>query len=146
MAAANALELPILDEINIVRRRHGLRPLGASVALRRAADEHAVSMARKGYFSHTSADGTQFDARIARHYGCEGFTRCLVGENLLWSSPAVSPAEAVRRWMESPRHRRVILTGELRQIGIAAVRATAAPGHFEGLDVTIVVTDFGARS
>ena len=62
------LETSLLQELNKIRTSHGLRPLVASPALSRAADAHAVSMGRLGYFSHTSADGTSFDRRIARFY------------------------------------------------------------------------------
>jgi uncharacterized protein YkwD len=52
---------------------------------------------------------------------------------------------AVRMWMKSPGHRENILTARWREIGLSAVHATAAPGTFRGLDVTIVTTDFGVR-
>jgi len=143
--AENAVELPILRELNRVRSGHGLQPLRTARPLRLAADSHAGSMARVGYFSHTSADGTTFDARIGRFYRANGSSYWAVGENLLWASPTVSPEEAVRLWMASPGHRRNILNPQYRQIGIAAVRTAEAPGFYGGREVTIVVTDFGVR-
>ena len=146
VSAQNELETPILVALNEVRRAHGLRALKTSQPLRRAADFHADSMARSGYFAHNSADGTSFDKRIARFYPSAGFRLWTVGENLLWTAETPSAAESIRMWMASPSHRRNILDADWRTIGISAVRAAAAPGDFYGQDVTIVVTDFGARS
>jgi hypothetical protein len=33
-----------------------------------------------------------------------------------------------------------------REIGVSAVHAASAPGVYHGLPVTIITTDFGARS
>jgi uncharacterized protein YkwD len=145
IGAANELEAPILRELNRVRAEHRLPPLRDSRPLRRAADFHVVSMARRGYFTHDSFDGTSFDVRVARFYPVGGSSYWAVGENLLWAAPTISPRRAVELWMASPGHRRNILDRRYRELGIAAVRASAAPGFFGGLEVTIVVTDFGIR-
>jgi uncharacterized protein YkwD len=47
--------------------------------------------------------------------------------------------------MQSPGHRRNILTARWREIGLSAVTVAAAPGVFGGRDVLIITTDFGAR-
>lgn len=147
IAAHDAIELPIVAELNRVRASHGLRPLRTAQPLRVAADAHAGSMARGGYFSHTSADGTSFGTRIARYYKGAGYRSWSAGENLLWSAGVeLTAREAVRLWMGSPPHRKNILTAAWREIGISAVRAQGATGVFGGSDVTIVVTEFGVRS
>jgi len=48
-------------------------------------------------------------------------------------------------WMASPEHRANLLTARWRQVGLSAVHVAAAPGTFNGLDVTIVTADFGVR-
>jgi hypothetical protein len=48
-------------------------------------------------------------------------------------------------WMNSPPHRRVLLTPTWRDVGISALHVTAAPGDFGGDDVTLVTADFGIR-
>jgi len=63
----------------------------------------------------------------------------------LWSSPDVTPGEALQLWMRSPEHRANILKDEWREIGVSAVHVNAAPGTFGGKPVTIVTTDFGVR-
>ncbi len=147
ISAHDAIELPIVAELNRVRASHGLSALHTAQPLRLAADAHAASMGRGGYFSHTSADGTSFGRRVRRFYASAGFRRWMAGENLLWSaSTSLAAREAVRLWLASPSHRRNILRADWREIGISAVRVPAAKGVFDGHDVTIVVTEFGVRS
>jgi Cysteine-rich secretory protein family len=102
-------------------------------------------MLEGGYFGHESPDGTPYLKRLARFYrpGANA-TRWSVGENLYWSAPQVSAAQAIRTWMQSPRHRINLLQSDWRDVGIAAVRASAAPGAFMGLSVTVLTVDFGA--
>jgi uncharacterized protein YkwD len=140
-----SLESGVLEGLNRVRREHGLVPLRLSAALSAAAREHSRSMAVKGYFSHDSADGSSFWERIKRFYTQHGYRFWSVGENLLWSSPDVDPAEAVKLWLASPPHRKDLLTPAWREIGVAAVHADSAPGTYGGRPVTIITTDFGVR-
>ena len=139
------LESQLLDEINGVRARRGLRLFRLSRGLTAAADQHSVSMVQKGYFSHASANGTSFWKRIASFYGYRGYRRWAVGENILWASPDVSPAEGLHMWMTSPEHRANLLDRSWREIGISAVHASSAPGVYGGDEVTVVTADFGVR-
>jgi uncharacterized protein YkwD len=143
---SSQLESGVLAEINNVRREHGLVPLRISVPLTFAARNHSESMAAKGYFAHESADGGAFWKRVQQFYPSTSRRFWSVGENLLWQAPDVDPSEALQMWMNSPEHRANLLTARWREIGISAVHATAAPGVYGGLDVTIVTTDFGVRS
>ena len=138
-------ERPLLEQLNDQRLARRLRPLKFSLPLARAAEAHGLSMGRIGYFSHTSADGTPFHRRIARFYPSRGYVMWKVGETLMWGSPDVANSEAIRAWLASPVHRRVMLNAIWREVGIATIRATNAPGVFGGADTTIVVADFGAR-
>jgi uncharacterized protein YkwD len=140
-----SLERGVVDEINALRQRHGLAPLRASRELSDAAAAHSAAMANGGFFSHTSPDGTSFSKRVQRFYVAKGFGYWSVGENLLWSSPSVDPSRAVQMWLDSPPHRRNMLTAVWREVGLAAVKADPAPGVFNGLPVTIITADFGVR-
>ena len=140
-----ALERSILAEVNAVRRSHGLPALRASRDLRRAAEGHSRAMARLGFFSHSSRDGTSFWKRIARSYTSAGYAHWAVGENLLWSTSGLDGPAAVRMWLDSPSHRRIMLGTRWREVGISAVHADAAPGAFGGRAVTVVTADFGIR-
>jgi uncharacterized protein YkwD len=146
VASVNQLESQVLDELNAIRRAHGLRPLRLSRPLSAAADAHSRAMGRFGFFSHESRDGSEFWARVKRWYGSSGYHRWSVGENLLWSSGRLSAAEALKLWMGSPGHRKNILTPAWREVGLSAVAVSGAPGVYGGRDVVIITSDFGTRS
>lgn len=145
LASVQALESGVLVEINDVRQEHGLAALHLSPKLSAAARQHSVEMATRGYFSHDSANGGTFDRRIIRYYSSAGRHFWSVGENLLWSSPDVDAAGALRMWMNSPPHRENLLTARWREIGLSAVHVPSAPGAYGGREVTIVTADFGVR-
>ena len=139
------LESGVLVDINTFRRAHHLTPLHLNVKLSAAALAHTQQMAQDGYFAHESADGSAFWKRIQAFYGSGPWAYWSVGENLLWSSPDVTPARALEMWLKSPEHRANLMNPRWREIGVAAVHEAAAPGVYQGLDVTIVTTDFGVR-
>jgi uncharacterized protein YkwD len=145
LTAANALEGAVLAELNAVRRAHRLTPLRVSRPLGAAADAHSRAMGRFGFFEHESRDGTAFWHRVKRFYGSRGYGTWSVGENLLWATAGIDARRAVELWMASPGHRKNILTGRWREIGLAAVTVAGAPGVYGGRDVVIITTDFGVR-
>jgi uncharacterized protein YkwD len=142
---ASALESSIVAQINAVRAKHGLAPLKLSSPLSAAARSHSQAMASKGFFSHDSANGSNFSTRVRKWYGPKGYRSWAAGENLLWRSPDVDAAAAVQMWMESPAHRANVLRAAWREVGLGAIHAYAAPGAFGGLEVTVVTADFGTR-
>ena len=135
----------VLTAVNTFRAAHGLGRLRESRALDRAARAHSFEMGRVGYFGHSSADGTVFWRRIRHYYSARNRSRWSVGENLLWSSPGVSAAGALKIWIASPEHLANMLRPSWREMGISAVRVVDAPGVFGGSRVTIITTDFGDR-
>jgi uncharacterized protein YkwD len=140
-----ALEQDVLANVNLLRHQHGLAALRLSSKLAAAARSHSAEMAQRGYFSHDSANGSSFDKRISRFYPLSGRRYWSVGENLLWSSPDVSASSALDMWVNSPEHKKILLTGRWREIGLAAVHVQTAPGSYGGREVTIVTADFGVR-
>ncbi len=144
-ATLNSFEVGVLQKLNLARSEHGLGPLRLSMRLTTAADAHTVEMASAGYFDHSSRNGTPFWKRVSQWYGNSGYDFWTVGENILWSSPNLTPGRAIALWMASPEHRANILSSQYREIGVAAVHERAAPGVYHGLPVTIITTDFGAR-
>ena len=146
LSAVTSLETQVLAELNAIRRRHGLVPLKLSRPLGAAAVAHSRAMGVHGFFDHDSRDGTEFWERVRRYYGPNGHGSWSVGENLLWSSGTLDAKSALRMWMNSPGHRKNILTARWREIGVSAVGVRSAPGVYGGRDVVIVTTDFGVRS
>jgi len=144
-SALRALEVGVMTDINAFRRSHGLRSLRLSRTLTAAARQHSTEMAVRGYFSHSSADGSAFDRRIARYYPVGQSRHWAVGENLLWSSPTVDAGGALQMWKDSPPHRENMLGARWREIGISAVHVLSAPGAYGGHEITIVTADFGVR-
>lgn len=146
LTAADQLESQVLVELNKVRRDHGLAPVKSSRPLTLAADAHSRAMGTFGFFQHESRDGSAFWKRVQKFYGPGKAGSWSVGENLLWSTEGLDAATALKLWMASPKHRENILTPRWREVGLSAVSVPAAPGVYGGRDVTIVTSDFGARS
>jgi uncharacterized protein YkwD len=140
------LQDALLAQINSFRAAHGLARLHATASLNRVADGHSAQMARLGYFSHNSANGQSFSARIAQAYSPRGYRSWSVGENLVWGGPDIGAARAFRLWASSPPHRANLLNARWREVGLGAVHSSSAPGVYGGGPATIVTADFGART
>jgi uncharacterized protein YkwD len=140
------LSSALVAQVNAVRVAHGLVPLRVSPFLGAAANAHSTQMARLGYFSHNSANGSPFSSRIATYYPAQGYRSWTVGENLLWASPDVGAGRALKLWLASPPHRANLLNPRWREIGLVAVHANRAPGVYGNAPTTIVTADFGART
>jgi uncharacterized protein YkwD len=119
--------------------------LRESAALDRSARRHSLEMGRRGYFGHSSADGTVFWRRIQHYYPATDFSYWSVGENLVWQSQSLSAAAAMQLWIASPPHLANLLSRRWRQIGVSAVGVPQAPGVYGGRHVIIITTDFGVR-
>jgi uncharacterized protein YkwD len=142
----SSLDSALVVQVNAFRTAHGLAPLRVSPFLAAAARAHSTQMARRGYFSHNSANGSPFSSRISTYYPARGYRSWTVGENLLWASPDVGAARALRLWLASPPHRANLMNPRWREIGLAAVHANRAPGVYGNSPTTIVTADFGSRT
>ena len=145
-AVLSGYEYDIVRRMNAIRASRGLRALRVSRQLSAAAAYHTNQMGLRGFFEHESANGADFWKRIERFYPSRRFRSWSVGENILWGSPEISAAKAVREWMESPPHRANIMSREWREVGLGAAHFESAPGQYRGGPVTIVTADFGART
>lgn len=146
VATLTALDTSIVQVLNAARAEHGLAPLAVSTRLASAATFHSREMLRDGYFSHDSAGGGSAGKRIGRFYPATGYRSWQIGEALLWFSPTVDAASAVRSWLESPPHRAILLSSSYREIGVSALHSAAAGGSFGGIELTMITADFGART
>lgn len=149
LAAGPSVDRPLAESVaatlNAVRADAGLKPLAVSRQLSRAARAHAFSMARLGFFGHSSADGASAARRITSFYSVGGARSWAVGEVLMWSPGSPAAEHVVDLWLDSPPHRAQIVKRQWRDMGIAAVVMEDAPGAYGNRDVTIVVVDFGVR-
>jgi len=143
--ALPALDQQVIVQINAVRAQRGLGRLHLSLHLRAASRSHSYDMARHGFFSHDSSNGSSPWARLAHYYTSTGYGFWQVGETISYS-PDADAAAVVHDWLTSPEHRAILLTAKFREIGVSAVHVTAASGDFHGDTVTLVTADFGVRA
>jgi uncharacterized protein YkwD len=104
---ATTIERSAFDHTNEVRRQKGLAPLPWDPSLCLMARRHSENMARLGFFSHQTPEGSHLKER-ARAAGIAHFR--LIAENIAYNQGFEDPgAFAVERWMISPGHRANIL-------------------------------------
>lgn len=143
------LERRIHDRVNAARADHGHAPLQWSDSLARIARRHSRDMAARGFFSHESPEGqTLTDRAEAIGLSCasneDSRTTRRLAENLsytypyrsykvtsdsassrryYWKTPPEIAAEIVKGWLDSPSHRRNLLSAELRREGLGLAQA-----------------------
>jgi uncharacterized protein YkwD len=144
-ASLNGYEHNLLQVVNATRADWGRAPLALSAGLTAAAELHTARMVRRGFFEHEAPGEGAFWHRIERFYPSRGFSYWAVGENLAYGSPSLEPEEAVRDWLESPSHRRSLMSKAWRQVGIAAVHVDSAPGEYDNGPATVITLDLGVR-
>jgi uncharacterized protein YkwD len=127
-AAAAASYCPTADErqlltlINDYRQKHGKHALTLSAALGAAAEFHSQDLAKRSRIKgHDLTNGDSARQNLRRF----GFKGNEWGENLAWEAP--DAATAFSRWQKSPDHRRNMLNGKFRAIGIGYFHDPNAP-------------------
>ncbi len=145
--SADRLERAVLARVNVVRKNHGLKALTARPRLQKAANAHAGNMARNGYFAHEWSDGASFGRWIRRFWPGPGYRGWSAGENLYWEGPSTTARRVVRAWMNSPGHRKNMLSGSWRYLGVGAVKAINPSGAYSRVDTAFIVAlELGNRS
>jgi uncharacterized protein YkwD len=124
-ASANADA--VIEAVNVERAHHGLPALNVSVRLERSSTALARQLMRDQRFDHEPIRPSGFG---------------LFGEALLLDyTERARAATAVEAWMDSPEHRRVLLTRSMRYVGAGVSR-----GDFEGERATLRVLQVGRPS
>lgn len=101
--------------------------------LSRAAQLKAEDMAKNGYFSHVSPSGLTPWVWLKN----VGYEYSYAGENLAMNFS--DSADVVSAWMKSPTHKRNIINGNYKEIGIGV-----AEGIYNGNRTTFVVQFFAS--
>lgn len=124
---------------NRERRDRNLKSLCVHPDLQKAARAHSKDMIRRDYFSHDTKGRNQSACERVRSYG---YRYRLCGENIAYGSGRYGePGSIMRRWMKSDGHRRNILNGKFREVGIGTYTGT-----YKGTEnVTMYTADFGTR-
>lgn len=126
---------------NRTRAQKRRRALAHNGALAEAAAGHAGDMVTRGYFDHSTPEGSYFDQRIRATGYTRGANGWKIGENLAWASDGLAkPAELMRSWLASSGHRANILKADYRELGLGVAFGTPSGGT----GVTIAA-EFGAR-
>ncbi|MEE4218233.1 MAG: CAP domain-containing protein [Xanthomonadales bacterium] len=89
-----------------------------SASLAEIAMIHSMDMAAKGYFSHTSADGTSMGDRVFPYWNA-GYT---VGENIAASSIDRDDQYVTEMWLNSEGHCKLIMSPNFTHAGIGVGR------------------------
>ena len=103
--------------VNLVRTKAGRRKVRSSAALRHSATYKARRIAACKRFTHSPC-GDQLaapfhQAHVTKHRAW------FVGENLGWRKIEEATAwEIMRGWLESPRHRAVLLDRRFKYLGV----------------------------
>ena len=123
--------------INAYRARHGRARLRASGRLNRAADRHSREMLVHDFFAHASRNGTAATTRVRRSTRARS-----VGENIAFigSGQRRMARITVSLWIDSAKHREVLLHPSFRRIGVAR-RA----GNLRGSRGNAITADFASR-
>jgi uncharacterized protein YkwD len=112
----------ILELVNRERAKQKLPALTIDPTLTKVAKGYSELMAKREKAAH-GLDGKRVGERIFD----AGYDYTAAGENLASAvgkkdQPAPKPAELVKGWMDSPSHRKVILTGKYTQTGLGVAR------------------------
>ena len=134
-----------LCEINAARADAGRWPLKGRPSLVDAARAHSADMVDRRYFAHESPEGEGPADRARRAGYMRHAATWRIGEVLLWSrGESLTAAHAVELWLESPSHRRVLLSPRYRDVGAGPVPG-APVGDPDGRPATTVTVVFGKR-
>jgi uncharacterized protein YkwD len=124
--SADGNQQRMLQALNAVRAQHGLAAFRGSPSLHRSASAYARWMLRSEYFGHLSR------IRASGRFS-------MLGEALAWhSGRRAHVSSTVRRWMQSPPHRALILHSGFRWVGAGMAR-----GRLHGQRATTWVLHFG---
>ncbi|MFF7725003.1 CAP domain-containing protein [Streptomyces sp. NPDC008001] len=121
------LTAEVIALTNAERAAAGLRPLAPDARLAAAAQAHSDDMVARGFYAHTSPEGSEpWDrarAAGAPHPG--------IGENIACGQR--SAPEVVRGWMDSPGHRANILKPDFAHIGVGYATGSSAGTYWTQL-------------
>lgn len=110
--ATKSIESQVIQLTNQERAKNGLKPLAADWQLSRVARYKSADMRDKNYFSHTSPTyGSPFT--MMKNFGINYRS---AGENIAAGQRTAN--EVVQSWMNSPGHRKNILSPTYTHIGV----------------------------
>lgn len=127
-------EQSVTTTINEARVASGQSKLVEDTRLNALAQARVVDMVSRGYYAHTTPDGTDF-ADMLTTYGLSATTPSC--ENLLLTA-STNPATMTREWLASSSHEKCMLDADNVRIGVSEGVFDQVTGQ------TIVVTIFAS--
>lgn len=107
------------DLLNDERAAKGLAPLVWNDQIAEIARMHSRNMANERFFSHRGSDGSMVDDR-AEVFGISKWRA--IGENIAFLQGYDDPAAiAVKKWMESPSHKKNVLNANWSESAVGVV-------------------------
>jgi uncharacterized protein YkwD len=134
LADRDEVSREMLDQVNTARRQAGLKPLRLNGVLAKSAQRHAEDMLKRGYFDHRSPAGTTVRERSR----AAGYNWAAIGENIAFGQTSVD--EVVETWMDSPGHRKNILSPNFTELGVGLAVGRGPDGKYQ----VLWVQNFGA--
>lgn len=121
-----ALTKKMLDLVNADRAANGLQPVAWDPIAAAAGQQHSEEMAQFGYMSHWNMDGYGPEYRYSRAGGLDYSQENVYRLVFTWQNGQGAPIEdwekvvvdAETAWMNSPGHRKNILTPEHTHLGV----------------------------
>jgi len=126
----------VVSLTNNARALNGLGALSENQLLDAVAEERAKDILEKQYFAHISPTGEQASDVAQR----VGYRYKMIAENLA-SGTFLTNQKLIDGWMQSPGHRKNILSPEVQEIGVAVMK-----GKLMGGDAWVSVQIFGLQS
>jgi len=126
----------IIDLTNKARGLNGLPALSENSLLDTIAEARARDMFEKQYFAHVSPTGDQA-SDIAQKIG---YQYKIIAENIA-SGGFLTNQKVIDGWMQSPGHRKNMLSSEVKELGAAITKGTMS-----GQETWISVQIFGLQS
>jgi uncharacterized YkwD family protein/spore coat assembly protein SafA len=115
LTTTKSIESQVIQLTNQERAKNGLKPLAEDWQLSRVARYKSADMRDKNYFSHTSPTyGSPFS--MMKNFGINYRS---AAENI--AAGQRTPNEVVQSWMNSPGHRKNILSTAYTHIGVGHV-------------------------
>lgn len=126
----------IIDLTNKARGLNGLPALSENQLLNAIAETRARDMFEKQYFAHVSPSGDQA-SDVAQRIG---YQYKIIAENIA-SGRFLTNQKVIDGWMQSPGHRKNLLSSEVKELGAAIIK-----GSMSGQETWISVQIFGLQS
>jgi uncharacterized protein YkwD len=130
----------LVCELGRVRARRDVRRLRVSDELDLASERHAADMVQRQYFAHDSPGGQDVADRARRSGYLTSACSWRLGEVLAWGVEGRSTAAAtVGAWMDSPDHRRILVSQRYADLGVGMVAGTPMPAYPSGVTAAVVL-------